>query len=39
MILADVKIVDRAKDAVTVFSNAGADWITVMAGASKDSNT
>lgn len=34
-IIADSKIIDRGKDAVTVFANAGADWITVMAGTSK----
>ncbi len=32
-IVADVKIVDRSKDAVGLFAAAGADWITVMAGA------
>ncbi len=35
-ILADTKIIDRGKEAVTVLANAGADWITVMAGTSKD---
>jgi 3-keto-L-gulonate-6-phosphate decarboxylase len=35
-ILADCKIVDRAREAVTQFAQAGADWITVMAGTSKD---
>lgn len=34
-IMADAKIVDRGKDAVTAFAQAGADWITVMAGTSK----
>ena len=34
MLLADTKIIDRSKDAVTIFAQAGADWITVMAGAS-----
>lgn len=34
-IIADSKIIDRGKDAVTAFANAGADWITVMAGTSK----
>jgi 3-hexulose-6-phosphate synthase len=33
-ILADAKIIDRSKDAVALFAEAGADWITVMAGAS-----
>jgi 3-keto-L-gulonate-6-phosphate decarboxylase len=35
-ILVDTKIIDRAKDAVTLFSKAGADWITVMAGTDKN---
>lgn len=35
MIMADSKIVDRGKDAVTTFASVGADWITVMAGTSK----
>ncbi len=34
ILLADTKIIDRSKDAVTIFAQAGADWITVMAGAS-----
>ena len=33
-ILADSKIVDRGHDATTLFVNAGADWVTVMAGTS-----
>jgi 3-keto-L-gulonate-6-phosphate decarboxylase len=33
-LLADAKIIDRSKDAVTIFAHAGADWISVMAGAS-----
>ncbi len=32
-LLANAKIVDRSKDAVTLFAQAGADWITIMAGA------
>ncbi|MBA3954287.1 orotidine 5'-phosphate decarboxylase [Candidatus Dependentiae bacterium] len=36
IILADTKIVDRSKDAVTLFAQSGADWITVMAGANKN---
>lgn len=32
-ILADAKIVDRSKEAITLFASAGADWITVMSGA------
>src|SRR5690606_21136698 len=31
-ILVDAKISDRAKEAVTILAQAGADWITVMAG-------
>ncbi len=31
-LLADIKIVDRAKQEVALFSNAGVNWITVMAG-------
>ncbi|MBA3751611.1 orotidine 5'-phosphate decarboxylase [Candidatus Dependentiae bacterium] len=34
-LLADAKIVDRSKDAVALFAQAGADWITVMAGISR----
>ena len=33
-ILADTKVVDRGKEAVDLFAQAGADWITVMAGTS-----
>jgi 3-hexulose-6-phosphate synthase len=32
LIFADVKLIDRAKDTITLLVNAGADWITVMAG-------
>jgi 3-hexulose-6-phosphate synthase len=35
-ILADTKIVDRGKEVTQLFSNAGADWITVMAGTSRN---
>lgn len=35
-LLADVKVIDRGKEASTLILNAGADWITVMAGTSKD---
>jgi 3-hexulose-6-phosphate synthase len=35
-ILADTKIADRGKEVVTIFANAGADWMTVMAGTSKN---
>lgn len=34
-ILADAKIVDRGKNAATLFAQYGANWITVMAGTSK----
>ncbi|MBI2774717.1 orotidine 5'-phosphate decarboxylase [Candidatus Dependentiae bacterium] len=36
ILLADAKIVDRGKHAVTLLAQAGADWITVMAGTTKD---
>jgi len=36
VILADAKIIDRGKEAITLCANAGADWITVMAGTGKD---
>ena len=35
-LLADAKIADRGKEAVTIFAQAGADWITVMAGTGKN---
>lgn len=35
-ILADTKIMDRGKDLAELFAKAGADWITVMAGATKN---
>lgn len=35
-ILADTKIIDRGKDAANLILNSGADWVTVMAGTSKD---
>jgi 3-hexulose-6-phosphate synthase len=34
IILADSKIVDRGKEVAELFADAGADWITVMAGTS-----
>jgi 3-hexulose-6-phosphate synthase len=34
VILADTKIVDRGKEVVDLFADAGADWVTVMAGTS-----
>jgi 3-hexulose-6-phosphate synthase len=36
VILADAKIVDRGKQTVELLSKAGANWITVMAGTSKN---
>jgi 3-keto-L-gulonate-6-phosphate decarboxylase len=36
VLLADCKIVDRSKEAVTSFAQAGANWITVMAGTAKE---
>jgi len=36
VILADAKIVDRGKDATTLFAKADADWITVMSGTHKN---
>lgn len=35
-ILADTKIADRGKEVVTLFANAGADWMTVIAGTGKN---
>lgn len=35
-ILADVKIIDRGKEAASLIANAGADWITVMAGTGRE---
>jgi 3-keto-L-gulonate-6-phosphate decarboxylase len=35
-IFVDCKIADRGKEAVTLFAQAGADWVTVMAGTSKE---
>lgn len=34
-ILADIKVADRAKEAITLCSQAGADWVTVLAGTSR----
>jgi 3-keto-L-gulonate-6-phosphate decarboxylase len=34
LIFADAKLIDRGKDTVNLLANAGADWITVMAGTS-----
>jgi len=35
MLLADVKIADRPKEAVLLCTEAGADWVTVLAGANQ----
>lgn len=35
-ILADIKIADRAKEATILCSDAGADWVTVLAGTSRN---
>ncbi len=35
-LLADTKIVDRGRDAVSIFSQAGSDWISVMGGTSRN---
>ena len=35
ILLIDAKIIDRPKDAVTLFAQVQADWITVMAGAGR----
>lgn len=35
-LLVDAKISDRAKEAVTTLAQAGADWITVMAGTTQN---
>jgi len=34
ILLADTKIADHGKEAVELFANAGADWVTVMSGTS-----
>ena len=36
IILADTKLVDRGKDTVQLYAKAGANWVTVMAGTSKN---
>jgi 3-hexulose-6-phosphate synthase len=36
IILADTKIVDRGEEVVPIFAQAGADWVTVMAGTNKN---
>ena len=35
-LLADTKIIDRGKEAVSILANTGIDWITVMAGTGKE---
>ena len=35
-LMADCKIVDRGRDAASIFAQAGADWVSVMAGTSKE---
>lgn len=35
-LLVDLKLIDRGYDAMSLFANAGADWVTVMAGASQN---
>lgn len=35
-ILADTKIVDRGKEVTQLFASSGADWVTVMAGTSRN---
>lgn len=35
-LLADAKVIDRGKEAVSIIASAGADWITVMAGTGKE---
>ncbi len=36
VIFADTKIVDRGRDTVSIFAQAGADWVSVMAGTSRE---
>jgi len=36
IIFADTKIVDRGRDVVSIFAQAGADWVSVMAGTSRE---
>ena len=36
IIFADTKIIDRGRDVASLFSQAGADWISVMAGTSRE---
>jgi 3-hexulose-6-phosphate synthase len=35
-LLIDLKLIDRGYDSLPLFANAGADWVTVMAGASQN---
>jgi 3-hexulose-6-phosphate synthase len=36
VIFADTKIIDRGRDVASLYSQAGADWISVMAGTSRE---
>jgi len=36
ILFADSKIVDRGRDAASIFAQAGADWVSVMAGTNKE---
>ncbi len=36
IILVDAKIIDQSKDAITLLAQAGADWITLLAGTRRD---
>jgi len=36
VLFVDTKIVDRGRDVASIFSQAGADWISVMAGTSRE---
>lgn len=36
ILFADTKIVDRGRDVTSIFSQAGADWVSVMAGTSRE---
>jgi 3-hexulose-6-phosphate synthase len=36
ILIANTKIMDRSKQIVTLFSHAGADWVTIMAGGNRN---
>lgn len=36
ILFVDTKIVDRGRDATSIFSQAGADWVSVVAGTSRE---